>query len=372
MKDSSETGSPASPNNSNEARGLMLVTGASGFLGGSLARRLAADGYRVRVLVRPTSDASGLQNCKLEIVYGALEDASSLERAVRDVCIIYHCAALSADWGRIEDYRAANVLGVQNLLAAAAKQKTLRRFMHVSTTDVYGYPVEPCDESAALRDVGFPYNSTKVAAEHMVWAAKHDGMPVTVVRPASLYGPGSKDFVATMAELLQQGMMLTLDRGASHAGLMYIDNCVESLVRLAESRAAQGKPFNLRDPYDITWRQYIDRLAAGIGARRAWLNLPSWLAFPLAWLLEQIYGALHIDARPLLTRHAVRVLHRTQGYAIDALSREIDCSGFVPFDEGMRRTVHWLAERNAQSAASTKATRRAVGEVTETSSDSSR
>src|SRR5437879_5045177 len=172
----------------------VLVTGASGFLGGRLAQVLAARGETVRILARATSDLHHLAYLPIEIVQGDLAATASLAAAVRGVTHIYHCAACSTDWAADDVFYAASVAGVRNLLDAAVHVSSLQRLLHVSTTDVYGYPVEPCDESYPLTDVGLPYNRTKCQGEKCVWQASRRGLPVTVVRPATIYGPRSKDF----------------------------------------------------------------------------------------------------------------------------------------------------------------------------------
>lgn len=85
-----------------------LVTGGSGFLGGHLVEALVARGEKVRVLVRPTSKVAHLENLKVELVYGDLNNIRSLKKAIRDMERVYHCAALASDWGTWESFRNTN------------------------------------------------------------------------------------------------------------------------------------------------------------------------------------------------------------------------------------------------------------------------
>jgi len=321
----------------------VLVTGATGFLGGRLAQVLVARGEAVRILARPNSDIRHLDGLPIEIVPGDLATTASLADAVKGVTHIYHCAGCSTDWAADAVFYAANVAGVRNLLEAARHVSALQRFLHVSTTDIYGYPAVPCDESHPLTDVGLPYNRTKCQGEECVWdASRRSGLPVTVVRPATIYGPRSKDFVIEIAKLIRQGTMALIDGGRSPGGFCYVDNAVDAIIRAATLLETLGRPYNLSDGTSETWRQYIDALADGLGERRPWINIPSTVAFPLARSLESTHRLLRLPGRPLLTRHAVYLLSRNQEYLIENARRDLDFSPAGSFDEGVARTVNWL------------------------------
>ncbi|MET9860340.1 NAD-dependent epimerase/dehydratase family protein [Streptomyces smyrnaeus] len=321
----------------------VLVTGASGFIGGHLTRRLAELGHRVRVLVRPGSDRSGFGDAADEIETGDLDDPDSLCRAAKGVTHIYNCAGMSADWGPWEDFQRANVHGARQLVEAAHQAGTVARVLHVSTTDVYGYPKQPCDEAAGCKDIGLPYNRSKLLGERAVRnAAAETGVPVTIVRPVSVYGPRSKDFVIEIGNLLLQKQMLYIRGGQVPAGLLYVDNAVDAMIAAATSEETVGKVYNLRDPELTTWRQYVEALAAGMGVKPPWLNLPAPVATAVATLSEKLYGALGISSRPILTRHTVHLFDRDQSYGIRRAQQDFGFKSTVDFEEGMRRTVAWL------------------------------
>lgn len=321
-----------------------LVTGASGFLGGALARRLLARGERVRVLARPTSRIGALVDLGAEVAYGSLEDAASLTRALRGAGTVYHCAGLSTDWAPWPAFYAANVAGVRRLLRAAARAPGLRRLLHVSTTDVYGYRRRAGDEATPIHDVGLGYNRSKGLGERAVWAAhRRTGLPVTVVRPGSVYGPGSKDFTLEIARALRGRRMPLVDGGRAPAGLLYVENAVDALVAAATTDAAAGRVYALRDETPVSWRTYADALADGLGVPRARLSVPEPVALAAARVAERSHRTLRLPGRPVLTRHAVLLTSRPQDFPLDRARADLGFRSRVPFGEGVARAAAWAA-----------------------------
>jgi nucleoside-diphosphate-sugar epimerase len=338
--------------------GTVLVTGASGFLGGRLVEMLAERGEPVRILARATSDLGHLSHLQrqivpgdleIQIVRGDLDDAAALAEAVRGVRVVYHCAACSTDWAPLTTYRTTNIAGTQNLLDAAVRAGTVERFLHVSTTDVYGYPRVPCDEGAPLRDVGLPYNRTKIQGEEAVWQAHRErGLPVTVVRPATIYGPRGKDFVVEIASMLRQRMMLLIDGGRARGGFAYVDNVAQAMMDAAASSATVGRAYNLCDGTNTTWREYTNALADALGYKRPWLQLSFGTAVTLGRAMEAIHGTLRLPGRPLLTRHAVHLLGRDQEFPTMRAREEFGFAPQVSFAEGIARSAEWVRSRESR------------------------
>jgi nucleoside-diphosphate-sugar epimerase len=290
---------------------LALVTGATGFLGGRLAKVLADRGVEIRLLAR----------------------GGDVDAACRGVTHVYHCAGCSTDWAPWGTYYESNVELVRRMLGAAAG---VERFLHVSTTDVYGYPIAPCDELHAAVDSGLPYNRSKMMGEGLVWEASRAGLPVTIVRPATIYGPRGKAFVTDIAALIRQGAMAVIDGGRSPGGFCYVDNAVDAMIAAAHSSATVGRVYNIADGTGVTWRTYVDALARGLGKRRPWIDIPAAAALPLARVLEALPG------KPLLTRHAVYLLSRNQEYPTARARADFGFAPEISFEEGMARTIEWL------------------------------
>ncbi len=324
-----------------------LVTGASGFLGAALVHKLVQQGAQVRVFARPSSDLRHLAGLSLETANGSLTDAGALQAAVSGCTHIFHCAACSTDWAPWHTYVDANVTGTQNLLAAAHKSHTLQRFVHVSTTDVYGYPLRAGDEAQPLVETDLPYNRTKVQGERAVWAAAAAGLPVTVVRPATIYGPRGKDFTVEMAKLLRQRLMATVDGGRATGGFIYVDNVADAMFAAALSSVAAGQAYNLSDATDASWKLYLSLYAAQLGTPEPWIDLSFGTALRLAQAFEAPHRYLHVPGKPLLTRHAVHLLGRDQEFLTGKVQRDLSYVPRVSLEEGLRRSVEWLQARSA-------------------------
>src|SRR6185437_9029559 len=142
------------------------------------------------------------------------------------------CGAMVSDWGTPKEIAAINVEGTRNLLDASVRA-AVERFVHFSTTDVYGYPGN-----------GFSnwYSQTKRAAEAEVRSAR--GIETVVLRPATVYGPRSKEVVGEIARAMRNGNMLLIDRGRAVAGLVYVDNLVDAALLALRHEAAAGHAFN--------------------------------------------------------------------------------------------------------------------------------
>jgi nucleoside-diphosphate-sugar epimerase len=323
-----------------------LVTGGSGFLGSHLVEALVERGEEVRALVRPTSKIDHLKTLGVELVYCDLNDIEALAKAAKGVERVYHCAALAADWGAWETFHAANVTGVRNLLKASLEAK-VSKFIHVSTSDVYGYPNYPADETAPYRLRGWPYGDTKIEGEQLVWAFfNQHGLPITVVRPVSIYGPRSNTLVLEIVDLLKSGSMVHIGSGRKPAGLAYVTNVVDVLLRAADSDTSIGQSYNASDGSDITWRQYIDQLAEIVGVSSPRMIIPYRMAYIAGWVMEKAYGALQLKTRPLLTRMAVELLVTNQGFSIKKARQELGYEPKVNFEEGIRRVANWLRQIN--------------------------
>ncbi|HEY5318391.1 MAG TPA: aminotransferase class III-fold pyridoxal phosphate-dependent enzyme [Solirubrobacteraceae bacterium] len=330
------------------ARGdICLVTGATGFIGGHLAARLVREGHQVRCLVRGSSDTSALDGLGVEIAVGDLTRARSLARAAEGCRYVLHCGALVSDWATTEEISRINDGGTRNLLEASLTA-SVERFIHFSTTDVYGYPGGAAvEETYAARRFANWYAQTKLAAEREVTrVGETSALDAVVLRPATVYGPGSTDVVGEIARAIRRGNMLLVDGGRAIAGLCYIENLIDAAALALGHGAAPGHAFNVSDGLEVTWRQFTDDLARGLGCPQVRLSLPYWMANALGFSLEHGYRALRRATRlsmaPLLSRQAVHVLAKDQDFSNRKARELLGWEPRVDYATGLEATLAWL------------------------------
>jgi nucleoside-diphosphate-sugar epimerase len=260
---------------------------------------------------------------------------------------VLHCGALVSDWATVEEIVRVNVAGTRNLLEASVAA-AVRRFVHFSTTDVYGHPDGPApDESYVAKRFRNWYAQSKRDAEAEVRRVQAAGTPAAVIlRPATVYGPGSREVIGEIARAIEGGHMLLIDRGRAVAGLCYVENLVDAAVLALRHEAAPGHAFNIGDGLPVTWRQLADDLADGLGCAKVRWTMPYWLASGIGFSLEHGYrllcGTFGLYTRPLLSRQAVQVLGSNQDFSSRKARDVLGWRPRVDYATGLEATLTWL------------------------------
>jgi nucleoside-diphosphate-sugar epimerase len=323
----------------------ILITGATGFIGGQLAERLIAMGIRPRLLARNPSRLKPAVAAAADIVVGDLADLAALRVAVRNIGTIFHCAANVNTWDRWENYLTANVDGVRHLLQAMEHEGVPRgRFVHLSSVDVYGFPALACDEAARSDGGAFGYGRSKALGEKELRdGAERLNLSYVILRPTNVIGPHGQ-FIHRIGDELRSGLMLKIDHGGADCGFLYIDNLLDCLLWAASASTAEHECFNVSDPEPIAWARFIADFRTGIGGRGLVLDLPYFLADAAGRVLEVPSRLLGLRREPLLHRLLVRIFGRTCGHDTSRLAAAGAPLGAVGYAEAMRRSVAWYRE----------------------------
>lgn len=324
----------------------ILVTGATGFIGGHLARRLVALGHDVRALVR--RDAPDLEAVGIRPVRGDLRRPESLLPVLDGVEAVFHLAALRDAWGTpSEEYRQVNVAGTSNLIAAA-NVAGVRRFIHCSSVGVARYPGRlDVDERDPYRPASSQatYHWTKKEAEQIVREAAWAGLlAVVVVRPVITYGPGdSRGMVTRLLALLARNRFLWIGDGQNHVDLVYIDDLVDGLVRAWE-RGRVGRVYILSGIRPWRMREVVEAACRALGTSPPPpLRIPVGVAKVVAWSAERVWGGL-LGRRPPITRDAIATLTVDRGFSHTRARTELGYRPRWSLEAGLSKTVEWMRE----------------------------
>ena len=227
----------------------VLITGATGFLGRSLVKRFHHDGARVIAASRTASSKANLFPSGVRPVDMDITDPGALFSALKGADVVIHAAAKVGDWGRPQTFVESICNGTENLLRALKKEK-LKQFVYISSVAVYGSERSGAmTEDSTADGLSWPYAAAKAAAEKIVMEFYGTyNIPVTIIRPANVFGPGSEHWTDRPAEIIRKGMM-NLPSGFGKSNTVFVENVVEGIACACNHPAAIGESFNISDDY---------------------------------------------------------------------------------------------------------------------------
>jgi len=335
---------------------LSLVTGACGFVGQAIVRRLLADGDTVRALALPNDPRRAeLQSAgRLEILDADVTQPQTLTAPLAGVERVFHTAALVHGWHPWARYEAVNVGGTQNV-ARAAQAAGVRRFVHVSTSDVFGIPRrgEAIDEETVYAPWHEPYPDTKIAAEQWLWGfARQSGLAVSAIYPCWVYGPGDQAFFPSLADAIADGVMCFWHRH-THLYWAYVDNLADAVVLAGTHPAAVGNGYLVHDGEDgPTLQEVCARIAAVVGKRPPTLHLPYAVALGAAATAQVAWRTFRLRGAPLLLTNDVKSFGFQWHISNAKLCNELGWVPRVSIAQGMDAAIEYLRERRRSRAIS--------------------
>jgi dihydroflavonol-4-reductase len=321
---------------------MIVITGASGLVGGNLARALLALGHAVRTMVH--RDRRALEGLDVESVSADLGDPASLEEAFRGAQVVYHLAsAISIRMDNWDEMERVNVDGTRNVLAACLRAN-VRRLVYFSS--IHAYRQAPFDQALdedrpLLTDGNIPpYERSKAAAELLVRAASDRGLDTVIIIPTAILGPYDyrPSYIGQALELLRRGRIPALVRG----GYDWVDvrDVVAGAIQ-AERLAPRGGRYILSGH----WRtvREVAQVAAQISGRLAPpFTVPLLLAALVAPMLEKM--AYLNGAQPLYTRAMLHALRSNRQVSHARAARELSYAP-RPFEQTIADTLHWFASQ---------------------------
>jgi 2-alkyl-3-oxoalkanoate reductase len=321
----------------------VLVTGATGFIGGHIVETCIQKGDAVAALVLHGDEAEGGLSAKgVEICHGDMRDYASVEKACAGRDVIFHCAAVATDWAPKEMFVDVTIGGMENICKAALKAG-VKRFIDISTSDVFGNRQDiMMYESLPLSPWNEPYPDSKIKAEKIAWGYyREHGLPVSMVYPLWVYGPGDKTFVPLLADAIIKKDMIFWVKGAI-VWPTYIDNLMDLLMVISEDDRAIGNGYLVHDSESTTLEEFCAGIAHALNVPEIKTYIPYFIAYSAAVVMEAVWRLFKIKTRPLLTTYTVKNLGSKFRFSIEKASRELGWKPKIPYRKGFEETMKWL------------------------------
>lgn len=337
----------------------VLITGATGLLGGHLIKELQQRGEHIRALVLPVENADKLTAQGVEVVRGDITDAGTLEPAVQDVELVFHLAAMMGVTRPIEDYRLVNVTGSENLYKAAQKAG-VRRYVHTSSHCVYGLNMGRfLTEKDPLRPDSHPYSVTKAEGDRLMRRLMLDSKVETVIlRPGSFFGPGDRLNFGRMAQRMKDGKGVILGKGDNHLPFCYITDVVQGFLLAAYHDNAPGNVYNITNDQPLTQQEMFNEVADAVGGVRPTRHLPYLPVYYGSIVAEKVVAPI-THREPLATTHGALMFGGDNKHSVEKARRELGFEPEVDLRTGIRLAAAWFNEGGMNTPSVTAASQNA-------------
>jgi nucleoside-diphosphate-sugar epimerase len=317
----------------------VLVTGATGFIGGHLVEALLEKGYSVTCLVRGTSNTRALQKRPVKLVVGDLNDLEPIREAADAIHTVFHVAgAIKA--ARRGQYFRINQYGTLKLLETLAEANPhLGRFVHISSLAAAGPSVNGrgLTEEEKPKPVSW-YGESKLESEREVLGYAKT-FPVTILRPSAVYGPGDRETLL-LFRMIKRGCLFAPGRLTRRFSLIHVDDLVAAIIGASQRDIASGEIFFLSRSEVYSWEEIGRSIARALNKRYRQIRFPQWLA-ETAGMAGDLWA--HLVGRPA-TINSQKVRELLEPSWICDSSKARASLGFCPaidLETGIEQTVRW-------------------------------
>jgi nucleoside-diphosphate-sugar epimerase len=316
----------------------VLVTGATGFTGRALCRRLIADGEQVVAIVRPTSKTDEVRAMGVECRSLDIRDSSEVMDSLAGIGVVYHlAAAYRAELADRGEFRRVNVDATRNLLEAA-RRHGVKRFVHCSTVGVQGRIDDPPAAEDYRCKPADHYQESKFEGELLARNYFADGLPGCVVRPVGIYGPRDTRFFK-LFRAVAGGYFVMIGNGRTLYHLTYIDDLVEGIVLASRKPEAIGEVFTIAGAEYTTIKELVGLLADVLQKPHPRWRIPFWPVYGAAVLCDTLCRPFGIS--PPLYPRRVEFFHHDRAFAIEKARRLLGYEPKVGLRDGLALTAEW-------------------------------
>ncbi len=319
----------------------VLITGATGLLGGHLIQELQQRGDQIRALVLPVENAEKLIAQGVEVVRGDVTDATTLAPAVKGIEIILHLAGMMGVDRPLADYRLVNVTGTENLYRAA-QVAGVRRFVHTSSHTVYGLGYGRfLTEEDELRPDPDPYSITKAEGDHLMrrLMLKSD-VETVIIRPGTFFGPGDRLHFGRIAQRMKNGKGIIIGRGNNALPFCYVTDVAQGFLLAASHEKAPGNVYNISNDHPLTQQEIFNAIADDVGGQRPIRHLPYLPIYYGGIVAEKVAFITH--TKPIVTRLGAMMFGTDNRHSVEKARRELGYEPEVDVREGIRLAAAWF------------------------------
>ena len=320
------------------------IIGATGFIGAHLSETCTGRGDRLSVLVRSPSAGEELKEKGIEVVLGDLNDEEALRRVCARADVVFNLAGTLGGWGVPSDELESVNARAPGRVVVCAAEAGAAKVVHVSTAGVTGplpdgvfageeYPPQPATD----------YQRTKLGGEESARSAhERCGIPLTIVRPAFVYGPGDMHKFSLFRAVARKRLVL-VDGGRTRLHPVFVDDLVEGMLCAGARGPGAGEVYILAGPCAATVRKLIETIAWALAVPAPSLGLPRSLLLGLAAAAE--LGGRMLGFEPPLTRSRVDLFSTNYAYCTDRARRELCFRPVTDLPVGVRMTADWYRKK---------------------------
>jgi nucleoside-diphosphate-sugar epimerase len=334
----------------------ILITGGNGLLGRHLIPALQDRGDTVRVLALPEEDTQWLRRRGVAVHRGDVRWPDTLVAPMSGVTAVLHCAGMMGVWRPLEDYRAVNVTGTQNVCRAALAER-VGRIVHVSSWTVYGMDLgRPAREDFVLKPFREPYAMTKAEGDVVVQRMIADEhLPAVIIRPGTFFGPGDRLHFGRMADRLRAGKGVIVGRGDNALPFVYVTDVVQGLLLALDCEHAVGQAYNITNDRPLTQRQLLEAIASDVGAKPPTVHAPYRALYGAGGAAERVASLTSSRRQPIVTRLGIKLFGTDNRHAIDKAKRELGYTPQVTIRDGVRLAAAWYRAQDQPDSYSSDA-----------------
>lgn len=326
----------------------VLVTGATGFLGGYVVRLLEDKGYEVIAFGRNHEKGRLLTSDTVTFIQGDLRCLADVMKASKDCDYVIHSGALSTVWGRWKEFYDINVVGTKNVLKAC-EHHHIKRLVFVSSPSIYS---SPCHKEGIKEEDYDPENDlnhyikSKILAEEEIHNYHDDSFEKVIIRPRGLFGVGDTSVIPRLLDANEKVGIPLFNKGNNLVDITYVENVAHSLLLAITTSDIDGEVFNITNGEPMKFIDILDMFLSKISRKPKYLKLYFKPIYALVWAIESVYCLFKITKEPLFTRYTLTTLGFSQTLDIQKARTRLGYSPLYSIEEGIDIYAKWFNKQH--------------------------